>query len=249
MICLTPLGSGSKGNATIISTAKTSILVDAGLTYFEIKERAARAGFPLECLSGIVVTHEHIDHSRSVAMLSQAYDIPVFAHTSVMHAVGEVSAFCPFTSNLGSMQFGDICVEPFAVPHDAAFTAGFRFFTQGDAVAIATDLGTITASIYDRLAECRTVLIESNHCENMLAKGRYPNHLKRRIMSDFGHLSNDAAADLCVRLASCGTKKVILAHLSEENNSPELVFTTVFRKLKQAGLQEGIDIEVQIAKP
>ncbi|MFO7912801.1 MAG: MBL fold metallo-hydrolase [Desulfotignum sp.] len=236
--CICPLASGSRGNAVLVSTPETAILVDAGLSGVEIQRRMAAVGETPERLSAIVITHEHRDHIQGAGVLSRRFNIPVYmtkatyqACAGVVGRISDVQYFgCgqSFSIKNNNSAIDDkvpdpsaLMVHPFSTSHDASDPAGLTLIWQGCKIGITTDLGIATNLVKDHLRDCSVLYLESNHDPDMLINGSYPWHLKQRIKSRTGHLSNAEAGMLLSQLAHQNLKHVILAHLSEENNRPE----------------------------
>jgi len=221
---LTILGSGSSGNAALLSTARTRLLVDAGLSRRETLKRLAAAGQPTDGVSAILLSHEHADHAAHVAALAEEFRVPVYLSSGTREALGEslgqtrVECFRPGER----FQIGDIEVTPFSVPHDAREPVGFRFLAAGVRLALAVDLGFLTTLAKEQLRGCDCLMLEANHDLEMLRRGPYPWFIKQRVMSRLGHLSNDALAEFLENDFDGGAATVVLAHLSENNNSPEV---------------------------
>lgn len=231
-VCLSVLASGSRGNSAIVSTSRTRILVDAGISCREIFKRMRSAGDDPHSLSAILITHEHSDHVYGLATLARKLRVPLFmtgpTHRAWERAVrdekGELpEIFCLelFSSGRG-FQIGDITVTPFTIPHDAADPVGFTFRAEGVKLGFATDLGYVPASVRDHLRGCDLLVIESNHDVEMLRVGPYPWSVKQRVMSRVGHLSNETLAEFFTSDYDGRAAYVVLAHLSEQNNHPEL---------------------------
>ena len=229
---LCPLRSSSKGNATIIFNKNTRILVDCGISGKTIEQCLQGAGVNLDTIDAIVVTHEHTDHIKGVGIISRKYNIPIFANSgtwkAMLPSLGKIS-----DENIRIFETGedfyikDINVGTFSVSHDAAEPVGYTFSHRGEKVAIATDMGIVTENVLNHIQGSHTALIEANYDPNMLEIGSYPYELKRRIKGERGHLSNCDCGNLARLLAGSGTKKIILGHLSEENNYPPIAFATV----------------------
>lgn len=243
------LASGSKGNSTLIKSGTTTILVDAGLSLKELGERLSGYDIDLKSISAVLVSHEHIDHIRGVGELSRAYKTPVYASSIIKEIVKKRVGSIYFSEENFDNDFfiGDIKIETFRLPHDAKYTVGFKIDDGKSKFCIATDLGCVTDSTLNMLQGCSTVLLESNYDINMLKNGRYHYALKNRIASGQGHLSNQAAALCAATLVDSGAERIILGHLSEENNSPEIAFDTVLEALNQAKIKEGKDAELCVA--
>jgi phosphoribosyl 1,2-cyclic phosphodiesterase len=231
-VSLSVLASGSRGNSAIVSSSHTRILVDAGISCRETFKRIKAAGDDPRSLSAIVITHEHSDHVYGLAMLAKKLRIPLFMTGATHHAweravrdekgePPEVGGLELFSSGR-SFQIGDITVTPFTIPHDAADPVGFTFRAEGVKLGFATDLGYIPASVRDHLRGCDVLVMESNHDVEMLRVGPYPWSVKQRVMSRVGHLSNEALAEFFCSGYDGGAAYVVLAHISEQNNHPEL---------------------------
>ncbi|HET7206424.1 MAG TPA: MBL fold metallo-hydrolase [Terriglobales bacterium] len=231
-VSVSVLASGSNGNSAVIASSTTRILVDAGLSCRELWKRMKRAGEDPRSLSAVLITHEHSDHVTGLRVLAKKLNLPVFitgaTHQAWSRAMRDEQGECPQLQKLEtfssghSFQVGDIAVTPFTIPHDAADPVGFTFRTEGVKLAIATDLGYLPASVIDHLRGCDVLVIESNHDLEMLRGGPYPWSVKQRVMSRVGHLSNEALADFFCRDYDGRAAYVVLAHLSEQNNHPEV---------------------------
>jgi phosphoribosyl 1,2-cyclic phosphodiesterase len=222
----TILASGSKGNCLLIEGGCGSILIDAGLSAKEILRRLETAGKPAGAIRAILVTHEHGDHIRGVDVLSRRLGVPVYATEGTLRdsLACRRSSGHPLTTGTctyhETFRVDDFIIQPFATSHDAAEPCGFCV-REGDLVfGICTDTGFVTDHILATLTRCDGIVLESNHCPVMLKEGPYPESLKRRIRSNRGHLSNDAAAD-CLRKLGAEVPNIVLAHLSEVNNTPD----------------------------
>lgn len=230
-VSVSVLASGSRGNSTIVESSTTRILVDAGISCRETFKRMKAVNDDPHSLSAILITHEHSDHVYGLLVLAKKLNIPVFmtgaTHNSwsrsVRDACGEMPAVKLELFSAGrSFQVGDIDVTPFTIPHDAVDPVGFTFRTEGVKVGIATDLGYMPPGVCDQLRGCNVLIIESNHDLERLRLGPYPWSLKQRVMSRVGHLSNDALAQFFCNDYDGGASYLVLAHLSEQNNHPEL---------------------------
>lgn len=219
-ICL--LASGSKGNSLYVESGETRMLVDAGLSAREIARRLALIGVDAADLDGILVSHEHTDHVRGVGVLARKYRLPVYVSYPTHREVREGicgAAVIEFESGY-SFGFRDMLIDPFPITHDACDPVGFTLESREGKVGMATDLGTGTRLVADKLKGCRALVLESNHDEEMLMDGPYPWHLKQRIKSRHGHLSNSDSAALLAEVLHPGLEGLFLAHLSEVNNDP-----------------------------
>ncbi len=248
------LFSSSSGNSTYIASSKTGILIDAGVSAKKMKETLLGRDIDPSKLGGIFITHEHSDHIKGVRILASTYKIPVFATEGTMSALeenGTVTSKFPFeVISYEGMQVGDIFVKPFRTPHDSKESCGYRIeFADGQKAAIATDIGKITDEIKCNLLGCELVMLESNHDIGMLQNGPYPYALKRRILSEVGHLSNIACADMTAELVSKGTNRIFLGHLSQDNNFPDLAYQTNLSAIKEkTGALIGTDFLMEVNK-
>jgi phosphoribosyl 1,2-cyclic phosphodiesterase len=226
------LGSGSKGNAIYISDGTTSILVDAGLTGIEIERRLKQSGVSPGNLDAIVVTHEHADHISAIGVLSRRFSIPVYISTQTVNQLkketGRLHKIVTFISGTEFL-INTLTLRPFSLPHDAEDPIGLLVSRDGKKIGIATDLGTPTSLSKEHLKECSLLVLEANHDLKMLEEGPYPWSLKQRIRSRTGHLSNEEAGSLLREIRHTSLEHVILAHLSETNNTPQKAYDEVDR--------------------
>jgi phosphoribosyl 1,2-cyclic phosphodiesterase len=236
--CICPLASGSRGNALLVSTPDTAILVDAGLSGVELQRRMAVVGQDPADLSAIVITHEHIDHVRGAGVLGRRFNIPVYISSATHQActgLGHVPELNYFDCGT-RFDIQDLILNPFSISHDASDPAGLTLTWQSCKIGIATDLGVVTNLVRTHLSGSSVLYLESNHDPEMLINGSYPWHLKQRIQSRTGHLSNNDAGTLLADLYHDQLHHVILAHLSEENNRPEKALAEVGRCLNRPGI-------------
>lgn len=228
MIRFTNLGSGSTGNATVVQGSGgvrlTHLLIDCGLGIRQLEARLARAGMLAEQIDAIFVTHEHSDHVGCARQLALRERIPVWMSHGTWTAIGkpDFEGLLRIACDEVEIPIGDLEVLPFTVPHDAREPLQLTC-TDGDRrLGVATDLGHASSHVLDQLAGCDTVLLECNHDPDLLAASAYPPFLKRRVAGDWGHLANHAAAAIAATLQPHGLKQVVAAHLSEQNNRPDL---------------------------
>ena len=218
------LASGSKGNAIYVDNGETAVLVDAGLSGVEIRRRMEAAGLEIARLKAIVVSHEHNDHVRGVGILARRYDLPVHISSGSAKAaagmLGRIDKLVPFEMGR-TFAIQGLVIHPFSTSHDASDPAGFTIAANGRKIGIATDLGLATGMVKEHLKSCGLLVLEANHDPRMLIEGPYPWPLKQRIQSRNGHLSNQDSRDLLAEIKHDGLCHVILAHLSETNNTPE----------------------------
>jgi len=248
-ICV--LGSGSRGNCTLVESGDTTILIDAGFSGVEIRRRLQLVGRQLESITAILVTHEHNDHISGAGILSRKAQIPVYANSGTYHATG---------SRLGKLfargEFGTgeqfiidgLQVHPFAVSHDTEDPVGFVVSDGTYRFGYCTDTGKITTLIEHHLQGCDALVLESNHDPKMLREGPYPLYLQQRVRSNKGHLANEDAGRFLKKLATRGLKHVVLAHLSETNNHPELALQSVKNSL-DGGMKHTRIISAAQASP
>jgi len=243
-VCL--LASGSRGNAIYIADGRSSILIDAGLSGVEIQRRLAARNLDPHQLDGIVVSHEHNDHIQAVGILARRFKLPVYistdTYTVARKQLGRINAIEQF--NCGTpFQVGSLDLHPFSISHDATDPAGFTVTANGTRIGIATDLGIATSMVKTHLQDCVALIIEANHDRTMLVEGPYPWPLKQRIQSRSGHLSNDDTSQLLQEVMHDGLMHVILAHLSEQNNTPDKALQAVRTTL--AGTSVKLSVAVQ----
>ena len=217
------LGSGSKGNATLVEQDATCIMIDCGFSAIEVERRMARLNKRPQDIDALLITHEHSDHVRGVGVLARKYRLPVFiTHGSLMQSdLGDLPAVQLFDSH-EAFSIGDIEITPFPVPHDAREPSQFIFSDGGKRLGLLTDTGSITAHIRAQLSSCHALILECNHDPDLLAHGEYPPSLKARVGGDLGHLSNAQAADLLQSVDTKLLQHLVAAHLSEKHNTPAL---------------------------
>lgn len=245
---LCALYSGSTGNSYFIGSKTAGVLVDIGRSARQTTNILKRCGVDPLAVSGILITHEHSDHISGLRVFSSKYRIPVFASAGTLTALesmGVLDGSFPAYTIDGTLQLGEMQVSTFRTPHDCAESMGYRIRTADDrVVTVATDLGYVTPEIEASLMGADLTVIESNHDIGMLRTGPYPYALKRRILSDCGHLSNTACAQLLPTLFENGTKRFMLAHLSRENNTPDIARQTAVCGMQMAGIEEGYILDV-----
>lgn len=249
MIRFASLGSGSKGNGTLVECDGTRVLVDCGFTLKETRARLRRLGVEPETLAGILVTHEHNDHLGGVAVLARRYRLPVWI-THGSHAawnaegVNSVQRFSPHQG----FRIGALEITPYPVPHDAREPCQYVLGDGRRRLGILSDAGHITPHMKSVLADCDGLMLECNHDVQMLARGPYPPALKRRVGGGLGHLSNAQAAELLAAVEASRLQQLVLTHLSEVNNTPALARAAAVVALNRdaswivcAGQQDGLD--------
>ena len=243
---LQTLASGSSGNAILVKSEQHAILIDAGISCRKITHRLNACGLAVEDLDGILVTHEHTDHICGLPILLKYHPIPVYASLGTCSAIAaRHPAICEHLMSFpaGSyFELGDFTVTTFSTPHDAADSVGYLISDGQKTAAILTDLGQIPDHIAQLVTGSDAVLLESNHDVEMLCRGPYPYALQQRVLGPLGHLCNQAAAHFAVHLAQTGTKTLLLAHLSKQNNTPELARREVEQALHHYHLTPTLDI-------
>jgi phosphoribosyl 1,2-cyclic phosphodiesterase len=237
---ISTLFSSSEGNCVYIKNKGEEYLIDAGVSARTIECTLKELGTSLAGINAIFITHEHSDHIRGLETISKYYKIPVYAPAACCQAISQNyihTALCLNPLELPvSVEFGETTVTPFSTPHDSVASCGYVVDFGDFKFGLATDMGYITKAAAKALTGCEAVVIESNHDIEMLKKGPYPYHLKKRILGNYGHLSNAACAEFLPYLVLNGTKCIALAHLSAENNTPEVAYTESGNLLKSKGI-------------
>ena len=254
-LAICSLASGSSGNSFLIKSEDTALLVDAGISARQIVQGLEELGFYARDLDAVLVTHEHSDHIKGLKTICKASGAAVYASRGTLLGI----PFAPELENVrtftpgDSFRIGGIDVESFSTSHDAADPTGFSFSAAGRKISIVTDTGIVTEEAFESIKGCDALVLESNHDESVLRMGRYPWFLKQRILSDVGHLSNEAAANAVLRLLSleraAGIEKrrlVLLAHLSQENNFPQMALATMSNILAAEGFGPGEDLRIEV---
>ena len=245
------LASSSSGNCTLVSDGDTHILIDAGISMRRIEKELNKNGLTCRDISGILITHEHTDHICGIKMMQKYYKTPLIMPDTV---AGDVEALVPETAgNIARIPVGEgfdigyLHIKCFHTPHDTPESVGYKITDGHRTFAIATDLGHVSAEVLRELIGSDTVILESNHDMEMLKYGPYPQYLKKRIASESGHLSNRMCGKLAERLYTEGTRKIILAHLSRNNNTPELAYNSSAEALGRSGGEPGRNVELYVA--
>ena len=248
---LCPLFSGSTGNSYYIGSKSSGILVDIGRSCKQVTTVMQRCGIDPLSVQGILITHEHSDHISGLRVFASKYHIPVFASKGTLGALesmGILNDKYPAYTIEDTLELAGMHVNAFRTPHDCAESYGYRIRTEDDkVVTVATDLGCVTPEIEENLLGADLAVVESNHDVGMLRTGPYPYTLKRRILSDYGHLSNTACAELLPTLFEHGTKRFMLAHLSRENNTPDIARQTAVCGMQMAGIEDESDYILDVA--
>jgi phosphoribosyl 1,2-cyclic phosphodiesterase len=245
------LYSGSSGNSIFVSSGNTRVLIDAGMPGKSIENALKEISESPKDIDAIFVTHEHSDHVKGIGVLSRKYDIPIYASTGtwggMARLIGNIKEHNIREIDKDSITIKDMDVVSYRIPHDAKDPMGYALYSGGKKVCIATDLGNFTDEVKSNIIDADLVLLESNHDVEMLKFGPYPYVLKRRILSDVGHLSNDACGKAIVDVINHKPKRVVLGHLSNTNNYPELAYQTVVNILNENKVNIGKDIILTMA--
>lgn len=246
-----PLFSGSSGNSYYISSGGSGILIDAGRSAKQLTAALAQNNIDIKSIEAIFITHEHTDHVKGLRVFANKHKLPVFASSKTVDALYSVGAADESTRLcvIGSegVDLSTMHVDRFPISHDCAEGIGFRVDMGSSSFALATDLGLISDEVESALMGCTAVVIESNHDVRLLQMGSYPYYLKRRILSDKGHLSNAACSEFLPKLVKGGTTRFILAHLSRENNMPEIAYSESINELNANHMSLMNDFTLNVA--
>ncbi len=255
MIRFCPLFSSSSGNSVYIGENNAGILVDVGRSAKQIREMLSKIGVEESAVKAVFLTHEHVDHVEGLSVFLKRNNIPVYASSGTILALKKKGVLTDLHKDLtlddSGVEINSMFIKPFKTSHDCADGRGYTV-TGSDGstkVAVATDTGIVTPEIMNSIMGCNLVYIESNHDVNMLKNGDYYFELKKRILSDKGHLSNDACAEVLKTLVNKGTTQFVLAHLSKENNTPHLAYDTSINALLEMGALVNRDFQLRVAEP
>lgn len=246
------LASGSSGNCYLIKSDNTNLLLDAGISNKAIKAGLEALGISLRDIDGIFITHDHIDHIKGLKTLLKNTECPLYASHGTLEAIVKKISPLPY-ERLTEVSAGkgfavnDIQIRPFNLSHDTDEPITFTFVKEGAKACVVTDTGYVSEEIFENIKDADILALESNHERNILLYGSYPYSLKLRILSDLGHLSNEACAHVLKSILKEGRKpKIFLAHLSKENNTPEQAMITVRNALEEEGFIVGRDLELKV---
>lgn len=253
---LCSIASGSSGNCIYVGSDKTHLLVDTGISKKRIEEGLKELDVKGEELTGILVTHEHSDHIQGLGVFSRKYGIPIYATPGTLEGIKNCSSLGKMPDGLyhpvqidEKFTLGDITVDPFKISHDANEPSGYRLECGDKSVAVATDLGKYDDYTVEKLQNLNAILLEANHDIHMLEVGTYPYHLKRRVMGDKGHLSNELSGKLLCDILHDDLKYIVLGHLSKENNYAKLAYETVKLEVTLADNEyKGEELNMAVAK-
>ncbi len=242
--------SGSSGNCSFFTDGKTNILIDCGMSGKNLEKALLSIGTHAQDIDALLITHEHNDHIRGAGIVSRRYNIPIYA-TVGTHKCANIGDIKDENRKLikpnSDFEIGTLGIRAFEIPHDSAEPVAYSMFSQGKKYTSATDMGYISNNLFNEIKGSDCILLESNHDIEMLKVGPYPYPLKQRILSNVGHLSNEVAAQAALALVKTGTQKIMLGHLSENNNRPEIAQLETYNYLTQAGVKVGEDISLCVA--
>ncbi len=246
-INISVLGSGSSGNSIYIDYCGKGILIDAGLSGKKTCDRLKKCGLEIDTLEAILLTHEHQDHIKGAGILSRKCNLPLYANEKTWEAAcNKLGKVKEKNQHIIKDEFmiGDIGIKPFSISHDASDPVGYILQCADKKIAIATDMGYITPEIREQLKGMDFLIIEANHDLELLMRGSYPPSLKKRIRGKRGHLSNDDTADLLPKIINSNNPCILLAHLSKDNNIPDLAYITIKNSLEKNQIKIGQDLEL-----
>lgn len=249
-----PLFSSSSGNSIYIGGSDGGVLVDAGVSAKQLTIALNRLEIPLDSIRAILVTHEHSDHVKGLRVMAKRNHLPVFTSHGTAEQLrknGTADGSFSLTEiTCEPFEAAGMRITPFPISHDCAQGYGYTFeLPDSRKAAVVTDLGQVTPEVLQAVSGCDLVLLESNHDYSMLRNGAYPLYLKQRILSKFGHLSNQTCAETAVRLMEAGTTRFFLGHLSRENNTPQLARQATLAVLEAGGGKDNLDFMLEVAPP
>lgn len=253
---LSSIASGSSGNCIYVGSNNTHILIDCGISGKRIETGLNENEIEARDLSGILITHEHTDHICGLGVMARRYGIPIYATKETLHEIENTASLGKLPSDIfvaieadQTFEIEELTIHPFSISHDAANPVAYRISHEKQSVAVATDMGRYNDYIVENLTGVDALLLEANHDVNMLHAGSYPYPLKRRILSDYGHLSNESSGKLLTRILHDGLKHIFLGHLSKENNYEELAYETVRLEIAMSDTKyKTTDFPIQVAK-
>ena len=251
---LLSIASGSSGNCIYVGDDTTHILIDAGISGKRIEAGLNSIGVSGKDLDAVFVTHEHIDHISGIGVLSRKYDVPIYATSGTIAGISTTRSVGDIDGQLyqvihknENITVGGLLIKAVPISHDAAEPVGYNVFSGKKKVTLATDIGHVTDTIRESLADSDLLLLEANHDVDMLKRGGYPWALKQRILGENGHLSNHTAGELLTEVMTGKMKYVFLGHLSDENNNPHLAYETVEGILRKNRIAVGTQVKMDMA--
>lgn len=251
-LTIAPLFSGSSGNSILLRSKNARVLIDAGVSCKKICEELEKTGTDIRGIDGILITHEHSDHIKGLDVISRKFGVPIYANENtwdaIMPSLKDIDKKNVRIITTDDFYIKDINIKPFSISHDAADPFGYTLCSGGKYISTLTDLGKVTKEVLENVKRSSIVLLEANHDENMLIAGSYPYMLKKRILSGKGHLSNEAAAKAALYLAINGVKGILLGHLSQNNNIPDIALSAVTGFLAKNGIEAGRHVAVAVAR-
>lgn len=250
MLKFISLISGSSGNSTLVSDEHTTLLIDCGMSGKRLIESLGNVGISPCDIDGVLVTHEHSDHVLGIGVIARKFGFKIYGSAGTLSGMntGKINDEQLITIDRDNdFEIGSIGVKPFLIPHDAKEPFGYSFFADNKKVSLATDIGCMNDYILKNLKGSESVILESNHDIEMLRYGSYPYELKRRILGNTGHLSNESAAEAAVNLVNSGTEHIMLGHLSNENNLPDIAYMTTANSFSENNIIIEKDVTLKVA--
>jgi len=235
------LSSGSCGNSMLVTLDDITLMVDAGLSCRELERRMSMIGRDPSSVDALLVTHEHTDHMRGAQRYCASHEVPVYATEGTFSLMPLEGISREIIPRDGAFRVGSVAIRAVPVRHLAAEPVGFTMSVDGTKIGVASDLGSSTAKVERAFGGCRMLLVEANYDDHMLMTGTYPDFLKRTIRSSQGHLSNDDSGALCAKVSHDDLERIVLLHLSRENNTTEIASSTVRSALKASGCSANVD--------
>lgn len=250
MLELCTLASGSSGNCLLVTDGRTHLLVDAGISCRRICSGLRSLDIDPAKLAGILITHEHSDHIAGLTTLTKRFQVPIYTTAGTARQLCDrIALLEPCIHRISDQPFtvGNMAVESFPTPHDTCDSVGYAVSSGGRKAAVVTDLGWVTPAVAEGIQGAHLLVAEANHEVAWVESGPYPYYTKKRILGDYGHLSNEAGAALACTAVAGGTQTVLLAHLSQENNTPQRAYVTVSTQLACMGARLGRDVKLEVA--
>lgn len=243
------ISSGSSGNCIYIGSDRSKVLIDIGISKKSVVGALELIKVNPKSINGVLITHEHLDHYKGASVFCKSYDIPLYLNYSTYSVIKDKIFGIRNINIIENVEFsiGDLDINTFNLPHDASEPIGYSVVCNGKKISIATDMGYVSSEVFDNLKDSNVILIESNYNEELVKMSSYPYFLKDRILSNFGHLSNEDCSKAIVELVKNSFKKIILGHLSCTNNFPELAYQTAKNILSNNNVELGRDVELTVA--